>query len=186
VLRHHKSDCPTCKTADKAVPRVFKRLNVVAQHYANPLNDTQINDWNLLERARELAISSSYDRYPMAAIIAQRNQIISKQTNNSKSHPKQNAHYRAGQPPKRMSTHAELGALLKASKNSSFQPHKATIYVARIGKHKLPNLRCEGIRSEHPPACSYPCEECWDLIAQSGIRRIVCYNEWGDSVEICR
>jgi|ERR1700691_3337732 len=156
----------------------FKHLNILADKLSKPISSKV--DFIQLERARLIATTSEYKKFPMAAIIACKNTIISIQTNKPKSHPKQKS-CKYNERSERLSTHAELSVILHAKKYRDFYPEKSTIYIARVLKtNRMNNICCEN----SPSACSYPCEQCWDLILYSKIKKIVCYNTHGKPVEI--
>lgn len=159
--------------------KTFSRLNKDAAENSSPIQLSGV-DLLMLQTAYKTAKTSEYTKFPLAALVAQRGKMIAVGTNKKKSHPKQASYYRPHHGPERLSTHAELITLITAQRSPDFKPHKATLYVARVGGGPKA-LRCT---ESETPACSYPCEQCWRMINHLGIHRIVCYNEHGKPVEI--
>ena len=155
---------PVVKRNTDIPQKKFTRLNEFLA--SQPTVDLNNHDITLLERAVELAKTSDNPRFKVGSIIAERGKVISYGVNQSKTHPfqaKWNEHSSC--------LHAEMAALLTAQRFSCFDPHKATVIVARIGRNKQTD-------------CSYPCNYCWPVLDFVGLRTIVCFDQYANPVKI--
>lgn len=107
---------------------------------------------------------SQFKRFPMAACIVCKGEVISCESNHLKTHPLQ-AKYASK--PDRIHLHAEIATLVRARwpRNSV---EGCEMYVGRLLKNGL-------------WGCSKPCSGCLAAIDHAGIKKITYYNmneEW--------
>jgi len=111
-----------------------------------------------LQLAAKVAKTSTHHTHKIGAVVVNRGRVVGMGANHLKTHPKSNHPFK--------SIHAELKAIL----NSGTDAQRATLYLYRETK-----------RGE--TALAKPCTWCQELIAQSGITRIVFTNTLGVCVE---
>lgn len=134
--------------------------------------DTKLNRkvLDMFSKTIKLAETSSHDYFKVGAIITTNNRVISKKTNEYKTHPLQ--HYYS----KKINTlcnngktspriHAEVNAIANANKLNKFNPRHSTIYIGRTS-----------FDSNSTILSSFPCKICFGAIRDIGIGKIVCYD----------
>jgi len=145
---------------------IFSNLNKFLDEI--PKFQLNSNELKKLDQAFEYSLQSK-PRYKLASFIVVRNRIISKGTNQVKTHPIQHrwnfitTHI-----------HVEIDALIRLYKTeNSIDFSKATIFVARSGR-----------KTNEKKLCSYPCKSCLAALLHTGIKNIVCCDTSGNPVKI--
>lgn len=111
-----------------------------------------------LNSATRLAKQSSHWPYKMSCIVVKGGKVISKGINKPDLAEAKDARYNMGR-----GIHAELSAILNAARNGV--PLKGAVaYVA--GLTKAGNL-----------TCSKPCELCYKLLPESGIKAVYYFDQ---------
>lgn len=108
----------------------------------------------LIQVAGKLALTSTYGRFKLGAIIARKNKIISMGTNSRKTHPLQQKY--ANRPHLEAWLHAEIHALTLARVGDLWG---SDAYIARV-------------TADGQMASSRPCEGCYRALADHGVKRI--------------
>lgn len=112
----------------------------------------------IMRKALVLAKHSPHKVFPMCAILAKGNRILSVGFNSHRSHPKQ-------RPLRKVwpcLTHAELDALAGMRDDLI---EGATLYIARLKK------------STKDAGCSKPCAACMGLIREKKIKKIIYFSD---------
>lgn len=120
-------------------------------------------DLRYFDVARSVAMTSSYKRIKVGAIVVLKKQIISVGVNSYKTHPLQKYYnkYRDIPDDSNHTLHAEMEAILRVPKDLGLED--AILYSYR--EHPL----------THQLANSRPCPSCMALIKSKGVRKL-CYT----------
>jgi len=120
----------------------------------------EASDLRKIKIAFDAATLSKHTKYRLGASLFRGSRLISTGINQIKTHTKSPHSYRM--------IHAEIDALLRVDREVI---EGSTLYVVRI----LKNLNF---------AASKPCDCCWEMACQLGVRRVIYFEKSGFVSEI--
>lgn len=138
-------------------------------------------DYTMLEKARQVAYTSTYDKHSLGCVMVYKKHIISMASNSEKTHPMQKKynrryrHFTKSAKPIVDSGHAEILALadIPYPIEQSIDWRHVRVYVYRV---------CPGKRLGH--GMSKPCPACMAALRDKGIKHLYystddgfCYEE---------
>jgi deoxycytidylate deaminase len=112
--------------------------------------------------ALRLAAASYHPKFKVGALIVHKNRIVASGNNSLRTHP-----ISLKWKSRSLALCAEMDAILQAQKDDSWEPRKATIYVARVGRDGEPKI-------------SFPCDGCTAALMHVGIKKIIC-ADWNNN-----